>query len=153
MDSLANTLKPIALGLDDLLLDPNNPRFSELGEGYDEVQESRYADERVQKNAFEKMRTPAFNVAELRDTIKTLGFLPMDRIVVREWYGANGETKYVVIEGNRRVTALKWLMLLDESGKETFQGEVRENLTKLECLLLDRDKAPAAASLPTSAGA
>jgi hypothetical protein len=34
----------------------------------------------------------------------------MDRIVVREWKGpSNAETKYVVVEGNRRAAALKWL--------------------------------------------
>lgn len=147
MDNLANCLNPIQVSLDDLLLDPNNPRFSELGEGYDEVQESRYADEKVQKNAFDKMRSPTFNVSELRDTIKTIGFLPMDRIVIREWRGKDNELKYVVIEGNRRVTALKWLLQLDEAGKETFDEDKRQNFTSLECLLLDRTVAPESATL------
>lgn len=147
MENLAPTLSPIMVELSDLLLDPNNPRFSELGEGYDEVQETRYADEKVQQNAFDKMRSKTFNVAELRDTIKTIGFLPMDRIVVREWVGKDGTKKYVVIEGNRRVTALKWLIQLDEAGKETFDEATIDNYTKLECLLLDRAIAPEAASL------
>lgn len=147
MDNLASTLTPIKVRLDDLLLDPNNPRFSELGEGYDEVQESRYADEKVQQIAFDKMRSKTFNVAELRDTIRTIGFLPMDRIVVREWNAKDGATKYVVIEGNRRVTALKWLIQLDEAGKETFDQSTRENFTNLECLLLNQAIAPEAAVL------
>ena len=147
MENLATTLAPVNVKLDDLLLDPNNPRFSELGEGYDEVQESRFGDEKVQQIAFDKMRSKTFNVAELRDTIKTIGFLPMDRIVVREWIGKDGEKKYVVIEGNRRVTALKWLLQLDEAGKETFDEATRQNFTDLECLLLDQAIAPEAASL------
>ena len=146
METLANALSPITVSLDDLLLDPNNPRFSELGEGYNEVPESRFGDEKVQKNAFEKMRNAAFDVSELRDTIKTLGFLPMDRLVVRKVATSNG-IKYVVIEGNRRVTALKWLMQLHEVGKETFDDAQLANLTNLECLLLDDQVAPAAASL------
>lgn len=146
MESLANALSPIAVKLDDLLLDPNNPRFSELGEGYNEVPESRFADEKVQKNAFEKMRNATFDVSELRDTIKTLGFLPMDRLVVRKVNSPVGE-KFVVIEGNRRVTALKWLIQLHEIGKETFDDEQISNLTSLECLVLDDKIAPAAASL------
>ena len=146
MESLANALSPISVKLDDLLLDPNNPRFSELGEGYNEVPEARYTDDKVQKNAFDKMRNAAFDVSELRDTIKTLGFLPMDRIVVRKVSSSGGD-KYVVIEGNRRVTALKWLIQLHEIGKETFDDAQLSNLTSLECLELDHEIAPAAASL------
>lgn len=146
MDSLANALSPITLDLDDLLLDPNNPRFSELGEGYNEVPETRFADEKVQKNAFEKMRHAAFDVSELRDTIKTLGFLPMDRLVVKKIKSPTSD-KYVVIEGNRRVTALKWLMQLHDIGKETFDEDQVKNLTTIECLILDSDIAPAAAAL------
>jgi hypothetical protein len=146
MNSLANALSPIKVALEDLLLDPNNPRFSELGEGYNEVPEPRFADAKVQKNAFDKMRNAVFDVSELRDTIKTLGFLPMDRLVVRKISTVAGD-KYVVIEGNRRVTALKWLMQLHEIGKETFDDDQLANLTSIECLALDETIAPAAASL------
>ncbi len=146
---LPSLLTPISVELCDLLLDPNNPRFSELGEELHTVAEGRFADEKVQGNAFEKMRNPSFDVAELRDTIKTLGFLPMDRIVLRKWKGtaSDGRTKYVVIEGNRRVTALKWLLNLHEIGKETFDANQLINLTNLEALLLDDSVAPASATL------
>ncbi len=146
MQNLVNSLSSLKVTLDDLLLDPNNPRFSELGEGFSDIPESRFADDKVQKNAFEKMRNAAFDVAELRDTIKTLGFLPMDRIVVRRVKAAE-KTKYVVIEGNRRITAIKWLMQLHDIGKETFTEGELDNLTNLECLVLDDSIAPAAASL------
>lgn len=147
MDNLAQYLSPIELNLSDILLDPNNPRFSELGESYGEIPESRFADQKVQANTFDKMRHSTFAVAELRDTIKTVGFLQMDRIVVQSWHHADHGTKYVVLEGNRRVTALKWLISLEEIGKETFDDDSRENLTKLECLLLDKDIAPTTAHL------
>jgi ParB-like nuclease family protein len=109
MDNLSSLLSPIKLRLNDLLLDPNNPRFSELGDVLNPIPEGRFADEKVQANTFEKMKDPLFDVAELRDTIKTIGFLPMDRIVVRPWKGSGSAQKFVVIEGNRRVTALRWL--------------------------------------------
>ncbi|MGC4014996.1 MAG: ParB/Srx family N-terminal domain-containing protein [Luteolibacter sp.] len=146
---LPTLLTPIRAELGDLLLDPNNPRFSELGEELHPVAEVRFADEKVQANAFEKMRNPSFDVAELRDTIKTLGFLPMDRIVVRKWKGSanDGKTKYVVIEGNRRVTALKWLLNLHDIGKETFDEKQIDNLIHIEALLLDDSVAPASATL------
>jgi hypothetical protein len=131
----ARLLSPISVHLDQLLLDPNNPRFSELGAGFAEVGESRFADPEVQEAAYEKMRQDTFDVRELRDTIKTLGFLPMDRIVVRSWNGADG--KFVVIEGNRRLTALRWLLDLHREGKETLSPEQLEQFTNLEALLLD----------------
>lgn len=146
---LPSVLKPVAVNLNDLLLDPNNPRFSELGEELNPVSEGRYADEKVQANTFDKMKSTTFDVGELRDTIKTLGFLPMDRVVVRRWKGnpIDGREKFVVIEGNRRITALKWLVNLHEIGKETFDQSQLKNFTELECLLLDESIAPASATL------
>ena len=149
MNSLPSLLTPIALTLDALLLDPNNPRFSELGEEPNPVPEGRFADEKVQNATFEKMKNPMFDVPELRDTIKTIGFLPMDRIVVRKWKGQAQDQKnrYVVIEGNRRVAALRWLLNLHEIGKETFSEEQLANFTDFGCLLLNDELAPASASL------
>ena len=135
MIELASVLTPKQIKLDDLLLDPNNPRFSELGEEINPIPELRFNEEKVQNNTFTKMKDSIFGVSELRDTIKTLGFLPMDRIVVRKWRGAIA--KYIVIEGNRRVSALKWLISLHETGKETFSQQQIDNFNHLECLLLD----------------
>ncbi len=147
MPGLASLLTPVRVRLQDVLLDPNNPRFAELGPNLD-VPESRFAEPRVQQQTFERMKTPRFDVAELRDTIKNLGFLPMDRIVVRTWRGANGAgDKYVVVEGNRRIAALKWLLELHESGRETFTTEQLENFNGLEVLLLDDAAAPANSKL------
>lgn len=138
MQALTHMLSPIEVELQDLLLDPNNPRFSELGEELYIVPEARYAEEKVQSTAFERMKSPVFDVTELKDTIKAVGFLPMDRIVVRRWKGPNptDKPKYVVLEGNRRVTALKWLMQLHETGKETLTAGQIENFTSLSSLLL-----------------
>ena len=149
MEGLANMLDPIFVSLSDLLLDANNPRFSELGDELNIVPENRFADEKVQANTYDKMKDQIFEVSELRDTIKTLGFLPMDRIVVRKWKGKSidGNHKYVVIEGNRRVTALKWLIHLHGIGKESFSEEQMKNFNDLECLLLNEDIAPATAVL------
>jgi hypothetical protein len=145
MLELASVLAPKSINLENLLLDPNNPRFSELGEEINLIPELRFNDEKVQSNTFAKMKDPLFGVGELRDTVKTLGFLPMDRIVVRKWKGAT--EKYVVIEGNRRVTSLKWLINLHETGKETFSPQQIENFTNIECLLLNDDVAPEMAHL------
>jgi hypothetical protein len=149
MAKLSQLLRPISLKLDNLLLDPNNPRFAELGQEIDdEIPEQRFADEKVQKNAMDSMKASRFDVAELRETIKAVGFLPMDRIVVRQWRGNPSITdKFVVVEGNRRVTALKWLIELQEGGKETFAEDQIKNFTELEVLLLDDINAPPSSKL------
>lgn len=141
-------LSPKQVTLDALLLDPNNPRFAELSENDYIIPESRFDEPKIQSEAFEKMKSDRFNVSELRDTIKALGFLQMDRIVVRPWHCADvTKPRYVVIEGNRRVTALKWLLNLHESGKESFSDEQIRNFTELEVLCLDDEKAPDITSL------
>lgn len=138
MTSMANMLTPIDVNIDDILLDPNNPRFSDLGEDVNPIQEGRFVDEKVQAYTFDRMKADSFDVAELRDTIKTLGFLPMDKIVLRKWKGKpDSRQKYVVVEGNRRVTALKWLLHLHNIGKETFNSEQIDNFSNLHCLLID----------------
>jgi len=148
MSELQGYLSPIPVNIKQILLDPNNPRFAVMGETFETVPESRFAEDRVQRDAFEKMKSGNFEVAELRDTIKTIGFLPMDRIVVKKWRDSEEENiKYVVVEGNRRIAALKWLVDLHESGRETFTEEQLTNFRQIEALLLDDDKAPDSALL------
>jgi hypothetical protein len=116
-------LKPIDVKLDQLLLDPNNPRFAEFDENSNQVPEIRFAEDKIKKDTYERMKE--FDVSELRDNMKAVGFLPMDRIVIREWAGNKSSKEnplYVVIEGNRRVTALKWLMELNDKGRETLSS-------------------------------
>jgi len=140
---ISDLLRPEKIQLEDILLDPNNPRFAALGEDINIIPENRYHEMNVQKVAYERMKNRIFEVQELRDTIKTLGFLPVDRIVVRKWKGVKGNiTKYVVIEGNRRVAALKWLIELHASGKETFTPEQLNNFNSLDALILDDENAP-----------
>jgi len=132
MSDLSELLSPISINLEQLLLDPNNPRFGELGEPFDPVPEGRFAEAPVQREAYDRMKSGNFEVAELRDTIKTLGFLPMDRIVVSFWRdSAVDDRKYVVIEGNRRIAALKWLVNLHDTGRETFSEDQLRNFREL----------------------
>lgn len=132
-------LSPIEVNLDQLLLDPNNPRFADFEDNTRPVPDKRVGEDRIQHNAFERMKSKRFDVAELRDTIKAVGYLPMDRIVIREYKSKKDvkDKKYVVVEGNRRITALKWLIELEEDGRETFGEEQIENFTKIPALLLD----------------
>jgi hypothetical protein len=143
MPTLQELLSPKDVRLDQLLLDPNNPRFAELGDPPDVVPESRIAEPKVQREAYEKMKNVRFDVGELRDTIRTLGFLPMDRMVVRRWRESDpAKPTYVVVEGNRRAAALRWLLELHETGRDTLTEDQIANFSQLGVLLLDIDRAP-----------
>ena len=44
MPELHELLQPLAFALSNVLLDPNNPRFAELGQQLDAVPEARFAE-------------------------------------------------------------------------------------------------------------
>ena len=88
-----------------LYLDPNNYRFVD-NDNYTFVDDVNLTDESVQK------RTRAFiegkkreNIRDLIDSFKANGFLDVDVIQVKEI----SPNQFLVLEGNRRVTALKAL--------------------------------------------
>ncbi len=96
--------KRIIRHIDRLLLDPNNYRFIDKPE-YKLVPDNQLADERIQ------IRTSNFiagknneNIKDLIVSFKTNGFLDIDQIQVKAV-----DDKFLVLEGNRRVTTLKYL--------------------------------------------
>jgi len=112
-------LEEIEVAVADIFLDPNNPRFwSEESRRIPIVADIKIPDEQQQIRAQERLASQGID--ELKYSMLRNGFLPLDRIVVRELSGLSG--KYVVIEGNRRLAALKMLReeiqndLIDESG-------------------------------------
>lgn len=99
--------------INDLFLDPNNYRFVD-NHNYRPVEKSRFTDQIVQK------RTRAFiegdkreNISDLLSSFKANGYLDVDVIQVLDL----GNQQYLVIEGNRRVAALKVLQEEYNSGK------------------------------------
>lgn len=105
-----------------LLLDPNNFRFSSP-EGVPDVADTRFGEETVQAAALERIKLDG--VAELKHSISENGFVPVERIVVRELTG-DPEQRFVVVEGNRRTAALKLLERDHKSG-----GEFKEEVTNI----------------------
>jgi len=100
--------------LKNLFLDPNNYRFID-NKNYKVVSDDKILDTNIQK------RTRKFIEGDKRENIKDLissfkanGFLDVDIIQVRDL----GDNKYLVIEGNRRVTALKVLQEDYEDGAD-----------------------------------
>lgn len=94
------------VNLRNLYLDPNNYRFIDE-DAYTKVEhESGLTREDVQRRTMQLvLGKHAENVKDLIDSFRKSGFLPVDQIQVRQLGGG----KYLVVEGNRRVAALKYL--------------------------------------------
>jgi len=101
-------LNEITVRPSDLLLDPNNYRFQDLGD-YVRVDPDRLHEEAVQAKARLRIRG-GDTLNPLKASILKNGFISVERIVVRPYEKAPG--KYVVVEGNRRLAAIT--SILDE---------------------------------------
>lgn len=116
---------PATVPLDEILLDPNNFRFRSPGRTVP-VAESRFWEKSVQDAALERILRDG--ITEVKRSIAENGFVPVERIVVRplgngseqestqDGRSAEGPTRYVVVEGNRRTAALKLLKREHASG-------------------------------------
>ena len=122
----SDQLEKRELDLDHIFLDPNNPRF--CSERERKTFEKKIPEETIQTKT--QKRIENFGVKELRESILRNGFLPMDRIVVRPIQG-HGD-KYVVVEGNRRLAALKSIHHQIEAGEIDEDGIDDEYLEKLK---------------------
>lgn len=128
---MPTSYKPTVVPLDKILLDPNNFRFS--GEGAKSlVAEARFAEERVQHAAGKRLEDDG--LIELKNSIANNGFIPVDSIVVR----ALGAEEFVVLEGNRRTAALKWLRRDFEAGQDV-SDRVTSVFDAVPVVLLESD--------------
>jgi ParB-like nuclease domain len=119
----------------DLLLDANNHRFHDL-DGWRRVADNRFHEPRIQANTENLLRdNRSFDLAQLKDSINTNGFVPLEQIVIRAYPTDN--TKYIVVEGNRRVAAIKWLLEDSEAGVLNLSEDQLNNLQNLQVLYLD----------------
>jgi ParB-like chromosome segregation protein Spo0J len=130
----ASELQEQKVDLGRLKLDPNNPRFWAEGE-------KRYLDKRVSEDQIQErtlVNIRKFGVDDLYDNILQNGFLPLDRIVVRE---LEDSENYVVVEGNRRLAALRLLVedIENESVTDEFEDEylaaLKASIEKVEVLV------------------
>lgn len=130
-------LDELTVDFDKIYLDPNNPRFwKDATSGI--VPDTKIVDEKNQLKTYDLMQE--FGIEDLYTNILRNGFLPLDRIVVREIKDNPGN--YVVVEGNRRVTALKKLrkniedeVISEEGIDEAYLERLKESTDKLKVLL------------------
>jgi len=132
--TLNNLLKEKEINIEDLLLDPNNPRFSKH---HDEITpEEKLEDENEQEKAYKQMNDPRnhFEIDILLAAIKAEGFIHVDKIFVRKI-----NKKYLVIEGNRRITAIKKLLKNYNNKIKEYDvsDEIIKQITTLPCVIID----------------
>jgi len=129
-------LEKINVKLEGLLLDPNNPRFSKH---QDEMTvKDKFDDEEIQEDTFKLMLNPKnnFEILELASSIKRKGFVPVDNIFVRKI-----NERYLVVEGNRRISAIKLLLQKHKSGKkgDILPKDIIETLDSIDCFDLTKN--------------
>jgi hypothetical protein len=123
-------LKSYRITHDKLLLDPNNYRFHDLDDYKPVTNAKRYGESGVQERARYLLEsTESFELEPLKESIRTNGYVPLEQIVVEGFdVDENGSRRYLVIEGNRRVAAVRSLL------KESLEGALDIPADKLESL-------------------
>ncbi len=96
-------LEQITVSPEQLLVDPNNPRYFDLRE-HQPVNSEWYAEEQIQIEAIAKL-LQSYEVRNVRRSILANGFINFEYMVVKDYPYA--DDRYVVIEGNRRLAAIQ----------------------------------------------
>lgn len=140
---IASKLKPINIDPKMILLDTKNPRFA--GEDFPIAKDADPIDEKLQ-DRMRKFIVDRFSVQDIIDSVEKIGFFKLDRIVVTEYKspGTKSARKkqkddkhYIVLEGNRRVAAIKTLLQSYDKKEIALTKEVLQTLNKIEALYLD----------------
>ncbi len=120
----------------DLLLDPGNFRLIEVVEqAVHEADANLIGQEAIQARVFNKLReADSFEVSALVRSIVKNGFLNHEKLIVAPYDGK----RYVVLEGNRRLTAV--LRLIREPRlREQVPAAVQRTYEDLPCFVLEGD--------------
>ncbi|GAF78503.1 unnamed protein product, partial [marine sediment metagenome] len=133
------------IAVDALLLDPNNPRFVQDLRVEEHVPDDRL--EEVQDEVLRKFGDKGqggdfFDITDLVDSMRVIGFVPIDRIVVRPLAGSE---QYLVVEGNRRIAAVKRLRSRDETEtnpRSKLSAEVVASFQEIDAMVLEVEGVP-----------
>lgn len=123
-------LTEIDIQLEQMLLDPNNPRFAQRTQSSEFVPDEDAATGEKQETVLRQFSAIAndqaaeegdepdtTSIQDLRDSMLRIGYVAIDKIVVRR---ITEKEKFVVLEGNRRVAALKSIKRDYEAGNPPF---------------------------------
>lgn len=124
--------------IDHLLIDPNNYRFLDLPQ-WSRRQQNRFHNSSVQEATIKLMEsTNKYNLSELRKSFLANGFVQFERIVVVPYEHAEGYS--LVVEGNRRVAALKTLLRDNTQGVITLTKAQVQNFSDIPVAILDPEE-------------
>ena len=132
---LNGELREEHLPLDQLRLDPNNPRFADL-DVRGAIPENRVHEDSVQERAMSRIADDRFEVEALMESIENIGFLQMDRLVAVR---LPQNDFFMVIEGNRRLAALKLLLKREASGEVDLAPDIRKTLSPVPVLIIESE--------------
>lgn len=125
--------EPEEVSLDQLLLDPNNYRFFDMDK-YVKVALNRIHEATVQQRADDLVRLDGKEeLRALKESIEANGYVPVETLVVKPYEFKDGS--FVVVEGNRRVAAMRWLKQ-DRSGGSAVSEELIKSFDKLPAIVL-----------------
>lgn len=127
---LLSELKPKEILIENLFINPNNPRLMEK-KRKSEVLDLRIIESGIQDSLIKEIQKEG--ISDLIEKITKLGFLTIDRIVVRELENLPG--KYLVLEGNRRIATVKTLLKEHTDGIVTLEDDIYKSLLQIEVLV------------------
>jgi len=125
-------VEKVSVHIDELYLDVNNPRFH--GESDLKLLESSDPFDPRNQEIIRQYILKKYSATEIVDSILEVGFIPVDLIVVEEMDG-----KYIVVEGNRRVTALKTIHGNIQRRELHPNKETIESITSFEALKINSE--------------
>jgi hypothetical protein len=123
----------IVVSYEDLLLDPNNYRFQDDPK-FVVAAENRFHEPGVQDRAAKSLRDQS--LTQLKNSILRNGLLPFEKLIVKAYPKSNG--KYVVLEGNRRLAAIRWIVEDDLAGVEVPKSVLKQ-IKNIPVFLLKSD--------------
>jgi ParB-like chromosome segregation protein Spo0J len=115
-----------------LLLDPNNYRFLDRKK-FKKKATNRSHEESVQRATLESLEQ-SYQLDELKHSIITNGYVPMERIIVVPYPAKSGF--FLVVEGNRRVAALKSILKEEQEGVRVLTAAQRTSFSNIPCAVL-----------------
>ena len=115
-----------------LLLDPNNYRFLDRKK-FKKKAATRFHEDSVQRATIESLEQ-TYQLDELKHSIVTNGYVPMERIIVVPYEPKQGY--FLVVEGNRRVASLKSILKEEQDGVTALTPAQRESFSEIPCAIL-----------------
>jgi len=124
--------EPQDISVSRLLLDPNNYRFLDRRK-FKKRSSNRFHDRTVQRTTLDSLEQ-AYQLDELKHSIITNGYVPMERIIVVHYPAKSGY--YLVVEGNRRVASLQSILKEEAEGVRELTSAQRSSFSKIPCAVL-----------------